>query len=48
VQMTKTFYDKVPVIRYGDLFGLRAMRKYVKGFNDKTERPRFWGVWVEK
>jgi peptide/nickel transport system substrate-binding protein len=48
VQMTKTFYEKVPVIRYGDLFGLRAMRKHVKGFNDKTERPRFWGVWLDK
>src|SRR5262245_49130073 len=48
VQMTKTFYDKVPVIRYGDLFGLRAMRKHVKGFNDKIERPRFWGVWLDK
>lgn len=47
-QMTRTFYDKVPVIRYGDLFGLRAMRKWVKGFNDKTERPRFWGVWLDK
>ena len=38
----------VPVIRYGDLFGLRAMRKHVKGFNDKVERPRFWGVWLDK
>jgi peptide/nickel transport system substrate-binding protein len=47
-QMTKVFYEKVPVARYGDLFGLRAMRKTVKGFNDKTERPRFWGVWLEK
>ena len=48
VQVTKAFYEKVPVIRYGDLFGLRAMRKSVKGFNDKTERPRFWGVWLDK
>ena len=48
VQMTKTFYEKVPVIRYGDLFGLRGMRKYVKGFDDKVERPRFWGVWLDK
>ncbi len=47
-QMTRVFYDKVPVARYGDLFGLRAMRKHVKGFNDKTERPRFWGVWIDK
>jgi len=47
-QTTKLFYEKVPVARYGDLFGLRAIRKTVKGFNDKTERPRFWGVWLEK
>ena len=47
-QMTKLFYEKVPVARYGDLFGLRAIRKTVKGFSDKTERPRFWGVWLEK
>jgi peptide/nickel transport system substrate-binding protein len=47
-QMTKLFYEKVPVARYGDLFGLRAIRKTVKGFNDKTERPRFWGVWLDK
>jgi peptide/nickel transport system substrate-binding protein len=47
-QLTRVFYEKVPVARYGDLFGLRAIRKTVKGFNDKTERPRFWGVWLEK
>jgi peptide/nickel transport system substrate-binding protein len=47
-QTTKLFYEKVPVARYGDLFGLRAIRKTVKGFNDKTERPRFWGVWLDK
>jgi peptide/nickel transport system substrate-binding protein len=47
-QQTKLFYEKVPVARYGDLFGLRAARKSVKGFNDKVERPRFWGVWIEK
>ncbi len=47
-QQTKIFYDKVPVARYGDLFGLRAARKIVKGFDDKVERPRFWGVWIEK
>jgi peptide/nickel transport system substrate-binding protein len=48
VETTKVFYEKVPVARYGDLFGLRATRKTVKGFNDKTERPRFWGVWLDK
>jgi hypothetical protein len=36
------------IARYGDLFGLRAIRKNVKGFNDKIERPRFWGVSLEK
>jgi peptide/nickel transport system substrate-binding protein len=47
-QQTRQFYDKVPVIRYGDLFGLRAMRNTVKGFNEKTERVRFYNVWIEK
>lgn len=47
-QETKLFYEKVPVIRYGDLFGLRAMRNTVKGFNEKTERVRFYNVWLEK
>jgi len=47
-QTTKRFYEYVAVARYGDLFGLRAIRKSVKGFSDKTERPRFWGVWLEK
>ncbi len=44
----RQFYEKVPVIRYGDLFGLRAARTTVKGFNDKTERIRFYNVWLEK
>jgi hypothetical protein len=38
----------VPVIRYGDLFGLRAARNTVKDFNEKTERVRFYNVWLEK
>jgi len=45
---TRQFYEKVPVIRYGDLFGLRAIRNTVKGFNEKTERIRFYNVWLEK
>ncbi len=47
-QQTRQFYEKVPVIRYGDLFGLRAARSSVKGFNEKTERIRFYNVWLEK
>ncbi len=47
-QQTRLFYEKVPVIRYGDLHGLRAMRTHVKGFNEKTDRPRFHNVWLER
>jgi len=48
VQETKVFYEKAPVIRYGDLFGLRAIRGHVKDFNEKTERIRLYNVWLEK
>src|SRR3989440_3003797 len=47
-KQTRQFYEKVPVIRYGDLFGLRAMRTSMKGFNEKTERIRFYNVWLDK
>src|SRR5216117_2845035 len=47
-QVTRTFYDRVPVARYGDLFGLRAMRGYVKGFDATLMRPRFHNVWLDK
>ena len=47
-QQTRQFYEKVPVIRYGDLFGLRAARNTLKGFNESTERIRFYNVWLDK
>jgi peptide/nickel transport system substrate-binding protein len=47
-QQTRQFYEKVPVIRYGDLFGLRAARNAVKGFDESNERIRFYNVWLEK
>ena len=47
-QQTRLWYDKVPSIRLGDLHGLRAMQKTVKGLNEETERPRFYNVWLEK
>jgi peptide/nickel transport system substrate-binding protein len=47
-QATRLFYEKVPSIRYGDLHGLRAAAKRVQGFNEKTERPRFYNVWLER
>jgi peptide/nickel transport system substrate-binding protein len=46
-RMHRVFYEKVPVIRYGDLFGLRAASKKLKGFNEKTERIRFYNTWLE-
>ncbi len=47
-RQTRVFYEKVPVVRYGDLFGLRAVRKTTKGFNEKIERMRVWNVWLDK
>ena len=47
-QVTRRFYDQVPVARYGDLFGLRAMRAHVKGLDSGLMRPRFHNVWLEK
>jgi len=47
-QMHKVFYEKVPVIRYGDLFGLRAASKKLKDLNEKTERVRLYNVWLDK
>jgi peptide/nickel transport system substrate-binding protein len=47
-QQTKLFYEKATVIRYGDLFGLRAARTNVKGLDEGNERPRFYNVWLDK
>jgi peptide/nickel transport system substrate-binding protein len=47
-QQTRLWYEKVPSIRLGDLHGLRAMQKTVKGLNEGMERPRFYNVWLER
>ena len=47
-QQHRIFYEKVPVIRYGDLFGLLAIRSAVKGYNEKMERMRFTNVWLDR
>jgi ABC-type transport system substrate-binding protein len=47
-QMHKLWYEKVPSIRYGDLHGLRAASKKLHGFNEKTERPRFYNIWLDR
>jgi hypothetical protein len=40
-QPTRLWHEKVPSIRPGDLHGLRAIQKTVKGLDESTERPRF-------
>jgi len=47
-KQTRLFYEKVPAVRYGDIFGLRAIRTTVKNFNDRTERIRLFNVWLDK
>jgi peptide/nickel transport system substrate-binding protein len=47
-EVNKRFYEYVPAIRYGDIFGLRAMQTSVKGFNEGMAFPRFYNVWLEK
>jgi peptide/nickel transport system substrate-binding protein len=47
-QQTRLFYEKVQVIRYGDLFGMRAASKKLRGLNERTERPRFYNVWLDR
>jgi hypothetical protein len=47
-KQTRLFYQKVPSIRYGDLFGLRAIRSTVKNFNEGIERIQLYNVWMDK
>ena len=47
-EVNKRFYEYVPVIRYGDVFGFRAMQASVKGFNEGMSFYRFYNVWLEK
>jgi peptide/nickel transport system substrate-binding protein len=47
-EVQKRFYEYVPVLRLGDVFGFRAMQASVKGFNEGMSFPRFYNVWLEK
>ena len=47
-QQHRVFYEQAPVIRYGDLFGLRAIRSTVKGFDENIERMRVTNVWLDR
>ena len=47
-EVQKRFYEYVPAIRYGDIFGFRAMQTSVKGFNENMSFSRFYNVWLDK
>jgi peptide/nickel transport system substrate-binding protein len=47
-EVQKRFYEYVPAIRYGDIFGFRAMQISVKGFNENMTFYRFYNVWLDK
>jgi peptide/nickel transport system substrate-binding protein len=47
-EVHKLFYERVPVLRFGDLLGLRAMQTHLKGFNESMAFPRFYNVWLER
>jgi peptide/nickel transport system substrate-binding protein len=47
-KVTRLWYEKVPSIRYGDLFGLRAIRSTVKNFNEKMDGTRLYNVWLDR
>jgi ABC-type oligopeptide transport system substrate-binding subunit len=46
--LTNHIYEGLYSLDDNYLFGLRSARNTVKGFNDKTERVRFYNVWLEK
>jgi peptide/nickel transport system substrate-binding protein len=46
-QQTRLWYEQVPSRRLGDLHGLRAAQRHVRGLNEAAERPWFYNVWRE-
>jgi len=43
-ELQRRIYVYVPHIRFGDLFGLEAVRANVEGYESWYVTPRFWGV----
>lgn len=43
----KLLYKDIPVVKFGDLFGLDARSNRIKGFVSWYSTPRFWNAWVE-
>lgn len=46
-EIQKTFWDEVPVLKFGDFFILRLKQKNVQGHVNLIE-TFFWNVWLEK
>ncbi|MFQ5796436.1 MAG: ABC transporter substrate-binding protein [Candidatus Bipolaricaulia bacterium] len=44
MEIQRLAYEDVPLIRFGDYFGLEAVRANVTGFASWYVTPRFWGV----
>jgi len=44
IEIQELAYEDIPVIRFGDFFGLAATRKELQGFQPWYVTPRFWGV----
>ena len=44
-QVQLLYYEDVPVVYFGDIFGLEATRKELKGYEAWYVVPRFWNVW---
>lgn len=43
-EIMKLIYEEVPYIRFGDFFGLEAVRANVEGYRTWYVVPRFWNV----
>jgi len=46
-EIHRVFYDWVPVVRHGDIFGLSVTSKDVKGTAGMM-RPFYWNVWLDR
>jgi hypothetical protein len=47
-EIRQLFYERVQVIRYGDLHGLRAMQVSVKALNEGIAFPCFHNIWLDR
>ena len=46
-KVQQIFYEDVGRVKYGDYFGLDAVRKEVHGYRQTNEK-NLWNVWLSK